>query len=563
MKIKRFFRHAIALAAMTAMAVCADTAITLQADDYAKPSDTAIDIIISLKTEIDKTLTDKPDAKITIMPLSAGDSTDAKRNAAVNREMLWFRDNKKVFCGVKADRPDYEAGSHLWRTENKNGKRHFWWYERMKEKRDEIRASDGDFDIVMMGDSITHWWERNFGKDVMSDLRRTYSVLNLGYGGDKAETLLWRARYGELDGYKAKVVTIMIGTNNSTNELPSVVERIGEIVATVREKQPQAKILLMAIFPRCNPVQGHLRARSVWVSRHLEKFADGKNVIWCDFRPLFLKEDGSGRFDLLPDGTHPGPSGIRAWRDAMLPYFEKFTGKKHVPDDPVKKPCARRWISYHSDLAGDDDLKAANEFIVRAQTIGYNGICLDAFEKCAGWDSAALQRFAQVTNVCHALNVEMIPVLRQQEPDVFAATVAKIKEIADPAKWFVVTNGLGYAGREQLRPAIIRQTEMIAKVSPHSEILLFGRPLAGYGAGLSQDLVIVTGRDMDYFRNKGWRIMALFDIDHSHKHCLHEATNIFLYNYESKDERDGFIYWSSKGNYRYMLDAVRLSMRQQ
>ena len=32
------------------------------------------------------------------------------------------------------------------------------------------------------------------------------TVLNLGYGGDKTQNLLWRMEHGELDGYTAKCI---------------------------------------------------------------------------------------------------------------------------------------------------------------------------------------------------------------------------------------------------------------------------------------------------------------------------------------------------------------------
>lgn len=39
--------------------------------------------------------------------------------------------------------------------------------------------------------------------------------LNLGIGGDTTGEVLWRLRYArQLDGYRAKCISLMIGTNN-------------------------------------------------------------------------------------------------------------------------------------------------------------------------------------------------------------------------------------------------------------------------------------------------------------------------------------------------------------
>jgi hypothetical protein len=85
-----------------------------------------------------------------------------------------------------------------------------------------------------------------------------YRVLNLGYGGDCTQHVLWRIANGEMDGYKAKNVMLMIGTNNA--ERPdAVVNGIKAVVEAIRSKQPEARILLSAIFPR--QVSSHHKKR--------------------------------------------------------------------------------------------------------------------------------------------------------------------------------------------------------------------------------------------------------------------------------------------------------------
>ena len=95
-----------------------------------------------------------------------------------------------------------------------------WWEKRHAAKLAEIAASGGEIDLVFVGDSITHNWEgargpgSDYGGKPLAELKKRYSVLNLGFGGDTTRNVLWRLENGELDGYRAKCVMLMIGTNN-------------------------------------------------------------------------------------------------------------------------------------------------------------------------------------------------------------------------------------------------------------------------------------------------------------------------------------------------------------
>ena len=545
----------------------AGTAVEIDSPALVKPGDTTIDAIIAVQEAVLVEQAKDANAQVNVQPLPVG----TPRNDAFNREMPWLARGNVKWAGPKRTGGDEEDGSHLFRMERRgDGKDYFWWYERMKEKRDAIRAAGGAFDIVMMGDSITHWWDCDQGKDVMTDLRKTYSILNLGYGGDKADTLLWRVKNGELDGYRAKLFTIMVGTNNQTEgrDTPErTAATIGEIVKTVRAKQPQAKILLMAVFPRSSPEQGRFRARSLAVSRLIEKYADGKTVLWRDYRPLFLKEDGTGRYNLLADGTHPSPTGIRLWRDAMLPDFERYTGKKHVPVDNLREPCPRRWISIAADAADADSCTAFNELAVRAQYAGYTGVCADLFGAVPSWDAAAKKRVIAAAETCRDAGLDFIPVLRQQDEAAFAATLKALKADFNPSAVFIVTNGAANASREALRPIVAHEIELVGKALPKAEIVFMATPFVGYASGIPATTTAATGNDYKYFRDRKWPVMMIVDAESkeivTYKWNMHRAVEQFMSRYQSQGPREGILYWTATGDYRMMLDTVRLGMTQE
>ena len=205
-----------------------------------------------------------------------------------------------------------------------------WWLDRLEEKRRQISDSKGEIDLVFFGDSITHNWE-SLGKAQFAKLRKTYSILDIGYGGDRTEHLVWRGLNGELDGYKAKCVMLMIGTNNCGREKnpdrpEDVVKGVRRILDVIAAKQPQAKVLLLPVFVRGDSPKHPGRMRNEQVNARIKEFADGEKVVWVDFNAKFLDGAGDTKW-IMPDRLHPHAAGYEVWTEAVLPWFKRFCGK--------------------------------------------------------------------------------------------------------------------------------------------------------------------------------------------------------------------------------------------
>ena len=208
----------------------------------------------------------------------------------------------------------------------KNPKRGDWWTNRMFQKRNQIAASKGEIDLVFFGDSITHNWERS-GNNWLKKLSETYSILDIGYGGDRTQHLVWRGLNGELDGYRAKCIMLMIGTNNARADKPeNVVKGIRRILDIIAAKQPQAKTILLPIFPRGEGPENPLRKNNEQVNAVIKGFADGQKVIWCDFNAKYLDAKGDTKW-IMGDRLHPGDAGYKIWTEAVLPHFKSICGK--------------------------------------------------------------------------------------------------------------------------------------------------------------------------------------------------------------------------------------------
>jgi lysophospholipase L1-like esterase len=180
-------------------------------------------------------------------------------------------------------------------------------------------AQEGTAELVFLGDSITAgWgakaaiWDKAFG---------SYKPANFGIGGDRTQHVLWRITNGELDVIKPKAVVIMIGTNNaSSDSAEGIAKGIQRIVATVRSKQPQAKILLLAVFPRgAQASPNPLRDKLIEVNKMIAKLDDGKNIHFLDIGDKFLQPDGGISKDIMHDFLHLTEAGYQIWADAISP----------------------------------------------------------------------------------------------------------------------------------------------------------------------------------------------------------------------------------------------------
>jgi len=185
----------------------------------------------------------------------------------------------------------------------------------------------GDYDIEFIGDSITQGWE-NRGSNVWNQFYGHRKVINMGVSGDRTQHVLWRFEQGQLDGIKAKVAVVMIGTNNSNkddNSEADILEGVTAIVNQIRQRQPDTKILLFAIFPRGHTFSTQ-RGKILQVNEALARLDDGKNIFYIDIGPQLIENDGTIAKGMMQDYLHPGEAGYRVWANAMEPKLKELLG---------------------------------------------------------------------------------------------------------------------------------------------------------------------------------------------------------------------------------------------
>jgi beta-glucosidase len=191
------------------------------------------------------------------------------------------------------------------------------------------QAAPGDYDIEFIGDSITDFWEGT-GKNVWQEYYGHRKAINMGVSGDRTQHVLWRFEHAQLDGIKAKVAVVMIGTNNSNNRDNTegeILEGVAAIVQQIRTRQPETKILLLGIFPRGNTFNAQ-RGKILQVNQALARLDDGKNVFYLDFGSQLIENDGSIAKGIMKDSLHPTEAGYKIWAAAIEPKLKELLGEK-------------------------------------------------------------------------------------------------------------------------------------------------------------------------------------------------------------------------------------------
>ncbi len=184
-------------------------------------------------------------------------------------------------------------------------------------------AKKGDVGVLFIGDSITDGWRGQKAWDSFKD----HKPANFGIGGDRTEHVLWRITEGkELEGITPKAVVMMIGTNNAgSNSAEQIADGVKAIVAEFRKQKPDAKILLLGVFPRAGGIKKEdgfapkdkLNTKIPEINKIIAQLDDGKMVKYLDIGPKFLNADGELAKAIMPDLLHLSPAGYQIWADAI------------------------------------------------------------------------------------------------------------------------------------------------------------------------------------------------------------------------------------------------------
>jgi lysophospholipase L1-like esterase len=182
-------------------------------------------------------------------------------------------------------------------------------------------------EILMIGNSITHFWggeptfHRQWGLNSWKKLFGKRNVTNMGFGWDRIENVFWRIYHGELDNCSPKHICMNIGTNNlQINSNEEIVNGVLGLVKLIRQRQPQARLHIIKIYPRRGKESRVAELNDLLVS----KLSADKMIDITDATQKLLLKDGSNKIDesLFRDGLHPNEEGYARIANLLKPLLK-------------------------------------------------------------------------------------------------------------------------------------------------------------------------------------------------------------------------------------------------
>lgn len=217
------------------------------------------------------------------------------------------------------------------------------------------KARQGRIDVYFLGDSITRRWGATDYPRFLANWKENFfgwNAGNFGWGADRLENILWRIENGELEGVNPKVIVLLAGTNNIGGgrggrgptpeaQAADIARGLQAIVASCRQKAPNAVIILTGIFPRNdNPGANAVITR---VNDQLATMADGKTIRYLNINDKLADKDGQLHEGMTVDRLHPDLKGYQVWADALKPILTEILGppaKEDRAPPPTGDPSA-------------------------------------------------------------------------------------------------------------------------------------------------------------------------------------------------------------------------------
>ncbi|MDO4557765.1 MAG: GDSL-type esterase/lipase family protein [Planctomycetia bacterium] len=203
-----------------------------------------------------------------------------------------------------------------------------WWKDRHEANRS--RIEQGNVDLLLIGDSITHGWDEA-GAKVQEYYYGDRNYVNMGFGGDQTQHVLWRLDNAPMDRIQPKAAMLLIGINSLWSEWDHCSENtalgIKACVDKLRSLYPDIQILVLNVFDAREKADDPVRDRLNKTNSYLPGlFLEYENVTVLNINHLWVDGDGNIPKSLMEDFVHPGEEGYRLWGWEVEPYISEMLG---------------------------------------------------------------------------------------------------------------------------------------------------------------------------------------------------------------------------------------------
>jgi beta-glucosidase len=160
--------------------------------------------------------------------------------------------------------------------------------------------------VLFFGDSLTERFETWDAPEVWRQHMVPRGVLNAGVNGDRTEHLRWRLENGNLAGPPPQAAVLWIGTNDLGHErsVEVTAEGIRAGLAVLRQRLPNAPILLLGLTPRGAAPDAKLRAPIREVNNLIRSCGDDATIVFADIGGVLLDPQGRLTPEIAPDRLH-------------------------------------------------------------------------------------------------------------------------------------------------------------------------------------------------------------------------------------------------------------------
>ncbi|MCQ2163401.1 MAG: SGNH/GDSL hydrolase family protein [Bacteroidales bacterium] len=194
--------------------------------------------------------------------------------------------------------------------------KYYDWTERHAQILNRVREVAPNPDVALIGNSITHYWsgepynDWHSGVDSWESLFGDRNVINLGYGWDRLGNMMWRVLHEEFDGYSARHIFVMAGTNDIYRRPEEVIaEGTIKLLEYIRVKQPEARIHVVHIYPRRKAIWRVDKVNAKVDQLLKESSLDNYDII--DVKSVLTDSKGNLVEGYFTDGLHPNAEGYR------------------------------------------------------------------------------------------------------------------------------------------------------------------------------------------------------------------------------------------------------------